>query len=58
MKPRVVYCYVLLGSQAHLLMETYTVFEIPEIGCLVAADERFHLEFDRGLLLIDTVMIQ
>ena len=22
------------------------LFEIPEIGCLVAADERFHLEFD------------
>ena len=58
MKPRVVYSYVLLGSQAHLLMETYTVFEIPEIGCLVAADERFHLEFDCGSLLIDLVMIQ
>ena len=34
------------------------LFEIPEIGCLVAADERFHLEFDWGLLLIVMVMIQ
>ena len=34
------------------------LFEIPEIGCLVAADERCHLEVDCGLLLIDLVMIQ